>query len=190
MKRRNLVQAAAALAIAAPLGAMAAPAAPKAAGGKRIAVIFNSRTGHTRSVARAIRVMTGADLYELQLEQPYPDDYRRTTEIVKEELSRNYYRPIKPVKIDLSRYDVVIFGSPTWWHHVAGPVRVWIQSNKPQGKFIATFNDHGGGGEMECRKDYEEMLKGNRLGTHLAIFGEVSESSSEVRLWLKENGLL
>ena len=188
MKRRSLMQAAAfAATLASPAAVFAAPEAGKAS--RRVAVIFHSRTGHTRSVAEAIRAMTGADLREIKLVEPYPDDYRRTVDIVKEELSRSYFRPVLPLKVDFSRYDAVVIGSPTWWHHVAGPVRSWIAGAGLQGKLVLTFNDHGGGGEMECRRDFEALLKGNRLGSHLAIFGQVSRNDGDVRRWLQENGL-
>lgn len=180
--------AASAAVLASPAAAFAASGAASA-GKKRIVVIFHSRTGHTRSVAEAIRAMTGADLREIKLVEPYPDDYRRTVDIVKEELSRSYYRPAQPLKVDFSRYDAVVIGSPTWWHHVAGPVRSWIAGAGLQGKLVLTFNDHGGGGEMECRRDFEALLKGNRLGSHLAIFGQVSRNDGDVRRWLQENGL-
>ena len=188
MLRRAFVSGAAAALAAFAVPALAAPAAAKKA--RRVAVVYFSRTGHTRSVAKAVQKMTGADLYELQLAEPYPSEYRRTTEIVKEEIARGYYRPVKPIAIDLSRYDTLVIGTPTWWHHVSGPVRSWIGTAKPAGKTILPFNNHGGGGMMETRSDFEQLLKGNRLGTHLTIFGETEESSSEVRLWLQENGLV
>ena len=52
----------------------------------RIAVVYVSRTGHTRSVAEAVRNMTGADLFYIETVEPYPDEYRATTEVVKEEV--------------------------------------------------------------------------------------------------------
>lgn len=72
-----------------------------------------SRTGHTRSVAEAVRSMTGAYIFHSETVEPYPDEYRATTEVVKEEIEKNVKRPIKPLGINLDQYDVLILGTPT-----------------------------------------------------------------------------
>lgn len=94
-------------------GLVPAPLLHAAEAKSRIAVVYVSRTGHTESVARAVKAMTGADLFRIETIEPYPEEYRPTTEVVKEEIEKNVKRPIKPVPIDLSKYDVVILGTPT-----------------------------------------------------------------------------
>ncbi|MBS5218066.1 MAG: flavodoxin, partial [Sutterella wadsworthensis] len=118
--RRNLCSIA--LAGLFPLAVSAADKKP------RIAVVYVSRTGHTRSVAEAVRSMTGADLFHIETVEPYPDEYRATTEVVKEEIEKNVKRPIKPLGINLDQYDVVILGTPTWWHRPAQPLKTWMET--------------------------------------------------------------
>lgn len=159
---------------------------------KRMAFIYFSKTGHTESVARATRAMTGCDIFAVKTVAPYPEAYRPTTEIVKKEIEEGIIRELQPLDVDLSKYDVIAFGTPTWWHHVAVPLQTWIKKQDLKGKFIVTCNTHGGGGLMHTREDFEALLKdsGAKLGTHLTVFGSVSESDGDVRLWLKENSLL
>lgn len=156
----------------------------------KIAVVYFSKTGHTESVAKAVAHFTGADIFAVHTVEPYPEEYRATTEIVKKELDENVHRAIQPVAIDLARYETIVLGTPTWWHHVAMPLQTWIGSVDLKAKFIVTFNTHGGGGIMQTRVDFEKLLPNHRLGTHFTVFGGVEEDSTQVRQWLSENKLL
>lgn len=89
-----------------------------------------------------------------------------------------------------SKYDVIIFGTPTWWHHVAMPLQTWIKAHPMQGKTIATYNTDGGGGTMHTREDFEALLKGNKLLPHFTIFGTTDDETPAVSKWLKEISLL
>lgn len=156
----------------------------------KIAVVYYTRTGNTESVARAVQAATGADLFSIDTVDPYPKAYRETTDVVKEEIEKGILRPIKPVTIDLSKYDVIVLASPTWWHHIASPLESWIKSVDLSGKLVLTCNTHGGGGLMETRDDFERLLPNAKLGTHFTTYGSVNLRSSGVRSWLKENGLV
>lgn len=74
----------------------------------RVAVVYFSRSGNTASVAKAVQAMTGADTFEVKTVKPYPEAYKPTTEVVKEELEKNIIREVQPIDIDLSKYDVVV----------------------------------------------------------------------------------
>lgn len=157
---------------------------------RRIAVVYFSKTGNTRKVAEAIRSLTGADLYEVTTKEPYPEEYTPTTEIVKEEIEKGIEREIVAPKIDLSKYDVVILGTPTWWHHVAQALRTWIKSVDLKGKTVAHYNTHGGGGRMHTEEDFLKLLPENKHLGHLSVRGSAWGLTSDVEDWLKEIGLL
>lgn len=158
----------------------------------RLAVVYFSKSGNTESVAKAVQAMTGADIFEVKTVKPYPEAYKPTTEVVKEELEKNIIREIQPIDIDLSKYDVVVLATPTWWHHTAMPLQTWAKAQNFSGKLVLTCNSHGGGGLMHTREDFEKILKptGARLGTHLTVEGSVRTNSKEVRNWRIANGVL
>ena len=154
----------------------------------RVAVVYFSRSGNTASVAKAVQAMTGADTFEVKTVKPYPEAYKPTTEVVKEELEKNIIREVQPIDIDLSKYDVVV-------HLVAPhgmPLQTWAKAQNFTGKLVITCNTHGGGGLMHTREDFEKILRptGARLGTHLTVEGSVRTNSKEVRNWLIANGVL
>lgn len=195
MQKRRLVTSAA-LAVAA-LGSGAVPvpqilqsAQAASANTRRIAVVYFTKSGNTQSLAEAVRAMKGADLYRVETIEPYPESYGQATEVVKDELERGIIRPIKPLAVNLALYDVIVLATPTWWHHVAMPLQTWIKSVDLSGKKILTANTHGGGGLMETRRDFETLLAGKNLGTHLTVYGGVRPQDNRVRSWLTENGCL
>ena len=100
----------------------------------KILVVYFSKTNHTKNIADTIARLTGADELRVEVVKPYPEAYRPTTQIVKEELEKGIVREIKAPEVDLSKYDVIIFGTPTWWHHVAMPLQTWIKAHPMQGK--------------------------------------------------------
>lgn len=53
---------------------------------RRIAVVYFTKTGNTKSLAEAVRHMTGAALFRVETVEPYPESYGSATEIVKDEL--------------------------------------------------------------------------------------------------------
>ena len=159
---------------------------------KRMAFVYFSKTGNTESLAVATQAMTGCDVFEVKTVKPYPNEYKPPTEIVKDELEKGVIRELQPLEIELSKYDVIAMGTPTWWHHTAMPLQTWIKSRDFNGKLVLTANTHGGGGLMHTREDFEKLLKdsGATLGTHLTVYGDVKKNDRDVRNWLKENGVL
>lgn len=195
MQKRRLFTSAALAVAALGCGAVPVPhilqsAEAASANTRRIAVVYFTKSGNTQSLAEAVRAMTGADLYRLETIEPYPDSYGPATEVVKDELERGIIRPIKPLAVNLALYDVIVLATPTWWHHVAMPLQTWIKSVDLSGKQILTANTHGGGGLMETRRDFETLLAGKNLGTHLTVYGGVRPQDNRVRSWLTENGCL
>lgn len=144
LNKRSFLAACGAAAAAAAISAPSAGAA--SANERRIAVIYFSKTGHTQSLAECVSDMTGAKLFRVETVDPYPEEYREATEIVKAEIENDIARPIKPLQVNLDEFDVVILMTPTWWHHVARPLQSWMESAKLADRtnlLILTANTHG-----------------------------------------------
>lgn len=183
MQKRTLLKA-----ILASVAAAAAGGA--SAAGSKTAVIYFSKTGHTKALAEAVRNFTGADLFRVETVEPYPEEYGEATKVVKDELEKGVIRPIKPLPVDLAAYDVIVLASPTWWHHVSMPLQTWIRSADLSGKKVLTANTHGGGGMMHTREDFEKLLPKSRLGTHLTVYGAPAPHDPTVEKWLVANGVI
>lgn len=194
LTRRTLLKAAAAglfAGIAAPLFPVASPVyAASGAGATKPLIIYYSLSGNTGAVARQIQELAGGDLLELQTVNPYPDEYRATTEQAKQELESGYKPPLK-TKIDhLEAYDVVFVGSPCWWGTVATPVITFLSDYDLSGKTIAPFMTHEGSGLGRSVSHIKTLCPQAAVLDGLAVRGgQAGSCRAEVAAWLQRIGL-
>lgn len=80
---------------------------------ENILIVYLTRTGNTEAVARMIRENVGGDLVSLELENPYPEDYRAIVRQVDEENDRGFLPPLKTKIENIQRYGTVYLGFPT-----------------------------------------------------------------------------
>ena len=109
-------------------------------------VVFYSHTGNTRAIARHIQALTGCDLLDLEPVTPYPRDYDTVVSQAKKEKQQGFLPPLKNPLDMVSRYDVILVGSPSWWGTFAGPVprRPWTEkrsspSSRTKGPALAAL---------------------------------------------------
>ena len=77
---------------------------------KNTLIVYLSRTNNTKAIAEIIHQKVGGTLVALELETPYPADYRTTVLQVVHENETGYLPPLK-TKIDrIEQYDFVFLG--------------------------------------------------------------------------------
>ena len=87
----------------------------------RILIVYLSRTNNTKAIAEIIHQKVGGKLVALELETPYPADYRATVQQVVRENETGYLPPSK-TKIDrIEQYDFLFLGFPTWGMRLPPP---------------------------------------------------------------------
>ena len=75
-------------------------------------VIYYSWGGNTKSIAEMIQKSTGADIARIETVVSYDGDYNSVVNQGQDEVNSGYCPEIKPLNIDLSKYDEVILGTP------------------------------------------------------------------------------
>lgn len=170
--------------------------------GKKVLVVFFSRTkglyggdtpaiGNTHKVANLIQEATGADMYEIVPEKEYPDEYRATTEVAKEEQANNERPKIKNPLPDVSQYDVVFVGGPIWWGEYPMVVRTFLDSVDLNGKTVIPFTTHEGSGMGNTKEQLISQYPNARVLDGIAIRGRQAgsdETKTSVNNWLKQLG--
>ena len=111
----------------------------------RILVAYYSRSGHTRTLARAIATALHADVEEIRdrTDRSGILGYLRSGL----EAWGGVLAGIEPPRRDPARYDVVIVGTPVWNMSLSSPVRTYLWSVRarlPRVAFVVTL---GGAGE-------------------------------------------
>lgn len=81
---------------------------------EKILIVYLSRTNNTKVVAEIIQRRTGGNLVSIEVVNPYPADYRATVEQVVKENERGFLPPLKTKIADITKYEWVFIGFPTW----------------------------------------------------------------------------
>ncbi|HEX5351183.1 MAG TPA: hypothetical protein VFW58_06115 [Trichococcus sp.] len=76
-------------------------------------IIYFSRSGNTENLVKMIYNETNADVLELTLSEPYPEDYEETVERANEERDSGNFPEINTEMPDLSQYDRIFLGYQT-----------------------------------------------------------------------------
>ncbi len=171
---------------------------------KKILIVYWSRTNNTKAIAEIIQHNVGGTLVALELEKPYPANYRQTVQQVVKENETNYLPPLK-TKIDaIEKYDIVFLGFPTWDMQMPPPMKSFLHQYNLSGKTIVPFNTNAGygvGSSFETVKDLcakSKVLEGfemkggiERDGIYFAIKDEkAKEAETEVIKWLQKIKLI
>jgi len=171
---------------------------------KKILIVYLSRTNNTKAIAEIIQSEVGGKLVALELQKPYPENYRQTVEQVVQEDETGYLPPLK-TKIDgIQDYDIVFVGFPTWDMQMPPPMKSFLHQYNFAGKTVIPFNTNAGygvGSGFETVKDLcpnSKILDGftitggiERDGIYFVMRGEKEKQArDEIKKWLEKIALL
>ncbi len=113
---------------------------------ENILIVYLSRTNNTKAIAEIIQKNVGGKLIALELEKPYPENYKSIVDQVAKENETGFLPPLK-TKIDsMEKYDIVFIGFPTWDMQLPPPMKSFLHEYDLSGKTVIPFNTHAGYG--------------------------------------------
>ncbi len=153
----------------------------------KILIAYYSVSGNTETIAKYIQEASGGDLFKIETINPYPADYRATTEQAKKEIEEGYLPPLKTQLDNLSDYEVIFIGSPCWWGTIAPAVSSFLKQNDLSGKTIIPFSTHGGSGLANNAKAIGKLAPNATLLEGRAFWGkDATSAQQDVKDWLTE----
>jgi flavodoxin len=170
----------------------------------KVLIVYLSRTNNTRALAEIIHKHVGGTLVALELEKPYPANYRTTVEQVAKENETGFLPPLKTRIDSIQTYDVVFVGFPTWGMQLPPLMKSFLRQYDLKGKKVIPFNSNGGygiGSTFDTVKQLcpnSNVLEGftirggsERDGQLLVIQGDkANEAETAVVNWLRTINLL
>ena len=192
------------LAYGSPRAQQSPPSSVRAPKEKNTLIVYLSRTNNTKAIAEIIHQEVGGTLVALELETPYPADYRTTVLQVVHENETGYLPPLKS-KIDrIEQYDFVFLGFPTWGMQLPPPVKSFLHQYNLKGKTIIPFNTNGGYGVGSSFETVKELCPqstilqgfstrgGSEIDGHNLVIkdAKAEEERTEVDSWLRTLGML
>lgn len=167
---------------------------------KKILIVYLSRTNNTKAIAEIIQKNIGGTLVALELEKPYPENYKATVQKVVDENASGFLPPLK-TKIDsIEKYDVVFVGFPTWDMQMPPPMKSFLHEYDLSNKTVIPFNTNAGYGVGSGFQTVKELCKNSKVLEGFSIAGGIErdgvlfvmkgerlrEAETEVREWLQK----
>lgn len=158
--------------------------------GKKILIAYYSWSGNTKALAEEIHKQVGGDLIPIVPSTPYSETYAVTVAKAKQEQLSNARPAIKTTIPNVEQYDMVLLGYPNWWGSYPMMIATFAEKHNLDGKKIAPFFTHGGGGEQRCVSDLRKLLPKADMQKGLCVGGNSARSAQgEVSAWLKQIGM-
>ena len=150
--------------------------------------------GNTSIIAHMISEQTGADLFEIKPETPYPTTYQGLLDVSQQEMRDNARPEIADTVDNMDDYDTIFIGYPNWWGDMPMIVYSFLESYDLSGKTIVPFCTHGGSGLSDTESTIADIT-GGTMKDGLAIPGTTAQNDrdtakSEVTQWLREDGFI
>ena len=137
----------------------------------KILIVYLSRTNNTKAIAEIIHKNVGGKLVALELETPYPENYRATVEQVAKENETGFLPPLK-TKIDsIEKYEIVFVGFPTWGMKLPPPMKSFLNRYNLNGKTVIPFNTNGGYGIGSSFQSVKELCPRSTILEGFSIAG-------------------
>jgi hypothetical protein len=141
--------------------------------------------------------------YSLELETPYPEDYKAIVDQVANENATGFLPALK-TKISIEKYDLIFLGFPTWGMHLPPPIKSFLHQHDLEEKTIVPFNTNAGYGPGSSFDEVKELCPSSTIlegfstkggvekdGIHFVFEGERKKKAElEVWKWLRKVNLI
>lgn len=138
-------------------------------------IVYHSRTGYTRRIARHLADRLGADLDEIRIVQPMHGVLGYAACAI--EAMAGLAPALRPMRHRPADYDLVIVGTPVWFWNLSSPVRSWLENFGTRGKRFAFFCTMGGSGASRVFEAMKQLTGREPLATLALTDNEVDAAS-------------
>ena len=148
---------------------------------KRVLTVYYSwSNGNTERIAKMLQKEIGGDIVRIDTITPYEGSYDDVVNQGQEEVQRGYEPEIKPLGVNISDYDVIAVGTPTWWYTMAPAVLTFLHTESFADKTVIPFMTNAGwpgnvikdmktackGADIKCEMEIQfDSTGGSRLET-------------------------
>lgn len=148
---------------------------------KRVLTVYYSwSNGNTERIAKMLQKEIGGDIVRIDTITPYEGSYDDVVNQGQEEVQRGYEPEIKPLGVNISDYDVIAVGTPTWWYTMASAVLTFLHTESFADKTVIPFMTNAGwpgnvikdmktackGADIKCEMEIQfDSTGGSRLET-------------------------
>ena len=157
-------------------------------GDGKVLIAYFSWGGNTRGAAEEIAKQTGADLFEIQMVEPYSTDYNTVLDQAQADQNAQARPELSTHVENMDQYDTILLGYPNWWASIPMPVASFLEEYNFSGKTIIPFCSHGGGRFGQSLTAIAKLAPDAAMGEALSIhYSGGSTLSTDIAEWLAAN---
>ena len=158
--------------------------------GKKILIAYFTWSGNTQGIAFEIQKQTGAEIFEIEPEKSYSENYNTVLREAQRDQHRHARPKLRKSLKNFDEYDVIMLGYPNWWASIPMPIASFLEEYNFEGKTIMPFCSHGGGrfGQSltAIAKLAPKAVITEGLSVHYSGGGALKD---DVKKWLENNNV-
>lgn len=143
-------------------------------------VAYFSASGVTAKLAENLAEAIGADVFEIEPEEPYTRadlDWTNKQSRCSLEMNDLSSRPaIRESRDNMDDYDTIFVGFPIWWYIAPTIINTFLESYNLSGKIIIPFATSGGSCMGKTNEKLLPSCKGAKLIEGKVLSGRASKS--------------
>ena len=149
------------------------------------------KVGNTEIVVEGMKEMTDADIFKIEMKEPYSPVYMTCIDEAKRDLRSNARPELVSYPESTDEYDTVILAYPNYWGTFPMAVATFLEKYDLSGKTILPLCTNEGSGMGSSEWDIAKSAPGATVKKGLSITGSrAAESKEAVRKWLRSNGVI
>lgn len=158
--------------------------------GGKVLIAYFSWGGNTRGIAEEIQSQTGAELFEIELVEPYSSDYNTVLDQAQRDQNEQARPELAAHVENMEDYDTILLGYPNWWASIPMPIASFLEEYDFSGKTIIPFCSHGGGRFGQSLTAIAKLAPDAAMGEALSIhYSGGSTLPDDITEWLQANGM-
>jgi len=149
------------------------------------------KVGNTEIAAGLAKELIDADLFKIEMRDPYSPVYLTCIDEAKKDLRDNARPELNSYLDSIDGYDTIVLGYPNYWGTVPMAVATFLERYDFSGKTILPFCTNEGSGMGSSERDIRKYAKGAEVRKGLAITGSrAADSKDAIMKWLTANKMM
>ena len=149
------------------------------------------KIGNTEIVCKDIKDMIEADIFKIEMKNPYSPVYMTCIDEAKKDLRENARPELSNYLESVDEYDTVILAYPNYWGTMPMAVITFLEKYDFSGKTILPLCTNEGSGMGSSERDIKKYAPGAKVKAGLPITGsQAANAKGSVEKWLSKNGVM
>ncbi len=148
------------------------------------------KVGNTEIVCNDMKDMIDADMFKIEMAEPYSPVYMTCIEEAKKDQRENARPELVSMPESIDEYDTIILAYPNYWGTFPMAVATFLENYDFAGKTVLPLCTNEGSGMGRSESDLKKMLSGAKVKKGLSITGSrAADAAGAVKKWLSANGM-